>query len=51
MTLQDEYPRLEGIQYATVEEQRAITNSSSKNEVAGPECNPYSVVDVSCGER
>ena len=51
MTLQDEYPRLEGIQYATVKEQRAITNSSSKNEVAGPQCNPHSVVDVSGGER
>ena len=51
MTLQDEYPRLEGVQYATVEEQRAITNSSSKNEVAGPQCNPHSVVDVSGGER
>ena len=30
MTLQDEYSRLEGVQYATVEEQRAITSSSSK---------------------
>ena len=30
MMLQDEYPRLEGVQYATVEEQRAITSSSSK---------------------
>ena len=28
-------PRLEGVQYATGEEQRAITNSSRKNEVAG----------------
>ena len=28
--------RLEGIQYATGEEQRAITNSSRKNEAAGP---------------
>ena len=29
-------PRSEGVQYATREEQRAITNSSSKNEVAEP---------------
>ena len=29
-------PRLEGVQYATGEEQRAITNSSGMNEVAGP---------------
>ena len=28
--------RLEGIQYATGEEQREITNSSRNNEVAGP---------------
>ena len=28
--------RLEGVQYATAEEQRAITNRSSKYEVAGP---------------
>ena len=35
-TLKDELPRLEGVQYTTEEEQRAITNSSRKNEVAGP---------------
>ena len=35
MTLKDELPSLEGVQYATGEEQRAITNSSRKNE-AGP---------------
>ena len=29
ITLEDEPPRLEGVQYATEEEQRAITNSSS----------------------
>ena len=28
--------RLEGVQYVTREEQRAITNSSRKNKVAGP---------------
>ena len=36
MTPEDETPRLEGVQYATGEEQRAITNSSRNNEVAGP---------------
>ena len=36
MTLKDELPRLEGVQYATGEEQRAITNSSRKNEATGP---------------
>ena len=36
MTLEDELPMLEGVQYTTEEEQRAITNSSRKNEVAGP---------------
>ena len=36
MTPQAEPPRLEGVQYATGEEQRAVTNSSRKNEVAGP---------------
>ena len=36
MTLEDELPRLEGVQYTTEEEQRAITNSSRNNEVAGP---------------
>ena len=35
-TLKDELPRLEGIQYGTEEKQRTITNSSSKDEVAGP---------------
>ena len=35
-TLEDEPSRLEGIQYATGEEQREITNSSRNNEVAGP---------------
>ena len=36
MTLEDEAPRLEGVQYATGEEQRAITHSSRKNEADGP---------------
>ena len=37
MTPEDELPRSEGLQYTNREEQRAITNSSSKNEAAGPE--------------
>ena len=36
MTPEDEPPRLEGVQYATGEERRAITNNSRKNEVAEP---------------
>ena len=32
MTSQNKSPKLEGIQYATGEEQRAITNSSRKNK-------------------
>ena len=36
VTLEDELSRLEGVQYASGEGQRAITNSSRKNEVAGP---------------
>ena len=39
-----------GVQYATEEEQRAITNSSRKNEEAGPKQKWHSVVDVSGGE-
>ena len=47
-------PTSEGVQYATGEEQTAITNSSritnsSKNEVAGPKWKRSSAVDVSCG--
>ena len=34
-TPEDELPRPEGVQYATGEEQRAITNNSKKNEVTG----------------
>ena len=36
MTPEDEPHRSEGVQYATGEERRAITNSSRKNEAAGP---------------
>ena len=35
-TLEDEQPRSEGVQYATEEEWREITNSSRKDEAAGP---------------
>ena len=35
MTLEDEPPKSKDVQYATGEEQRAITSSSRKNEVAG----------------
>ena len=50
VTLEDEPPGLEGVQYATGEEWRAITNSSRKKEVAGPKWKRYTVVDVSGGE-
>ena len=43
-------PRSEGVQYVTGDEQKAITNSSRKNEVAGPNRKRHSVVDVSSGE-
>ena len=43
-------PRLERVQYATGEEWRAITKSSSKNEAAGSKQNQCSAVDVSDGE-
>ena len=49
-TLEDEPPRSEGIQYVTGEEQRAIINSSRKNEVAGPKQKWHSGMDVSGGE-
>ena len=35
-TPEDESSSSETVQYVTGEEQRAITNSSRKNEVAGP---------------
>ena len=50
MMLEDEPSRSEGVQYATGEEWTAITNSSRKNDVAGPKENRCSVVDVSGGE-
>ena len=50
MTLEDEPPRLEGVQDASGEEQRAFTNSFRKNEAAGQKQKQHSVVDVSGGE-
>ena len=45
MTLEDEPPRSEGVQYSSDEEWRAITNSSIKNETARPKQKWCSVVD------
>ena len=50
MTLVGEPPRWEGVHYATGEKQRAITNSSRKNEEAGPKRKWCSIVDMSSGE-
>ena len=50
-TPEDEPPRSVGVQYATGEEQRAVANSSRKNDVAGPKQEQHSAVDVSGGER
>lgn len=35
MTPEDEFPRSEGVQYASEEAWRRITNSPRKNEAAG----------------
>ena len=43
-------PRLEGVQYTTGEEQKAITKSSRKNEAAGSKREQCSAVDISGGE-
>ena len=50
MTPKDEPSRLAGVQCDTREEQMTTTNSSKKNEVAGPKQKRCSVVDVSGGE-
>ena len=50
MTLKDESPRLEGVQYATGKEQMEITNISRKNEAAGPKQKWHSAVKVSGDE-
>ena len=50
MTREEEPPRSEDVRYDTEEEQRAITNSSRKNEAAGPKRICSSFVDVSGGK-
>ena len=47
MIPKDESPRSEGIQYATGEEWKRITNSPRMNEEAGPKWKQCSAVDVS----
>ena len=44
------HTRSVGVQHATGEELMAITNSSRKNEAAGPKQKQLSVLDVSGGE-
>ena len=51
MTLKDEFPWWEGVQYATGEEQRTTTSSSQKIEAAGPKQKQPSVVDMSGDEN
>ena len=46
----DEFPRLEGVQFAIEKEPRTITNSPRKNEAARPKQKQCSVVDVSRDE-
>ena len=48
--IEDGSSRAEGVQYANGKQQRAITNSSRKNEVAGPKQKRCSVLDMSGGE-
>ena len=50
MTPKEESTRSEGVQYATGEEQRRITNSPRMNEAAGQKQLWYSVVDESGNE-
>ena len=45
MTPEDDPHRLEGVQYASGEEQSTTTNSSRNNEAAGPKRKQHSVVD------
>ena len=46
MTPDDELPRSKGVQYATGEERRAITDSSRKNKETEPKQKQRPVVDV-----
>ena len=50
MIPEDESSMSAGVQYATGEEKRAITNSSRKNKVARPKWKWHSVVDLTGGE-
>ena len=47
MTPEDGFPRSKGVQYATGEEQKAIINSSRKNEETQSKQKQCPVVDVS----
>ena len=51
MTPGFEAPKSEVVQYAIGEEQRAITNSSRKNEAVWLKQKQFSAVDVSGGEN
>ena len=50
ITPEDESSRSEGVYYAIEEEQRAITNSSRRNEEADPKRKQCPAVAVSGGE-
>ena len=50
MTPEDESPRSESVQNATGEGWRKISNTSSKDEVSGPQQKGCSAVDVSGGK-
>ena len=50
ITPEDEPPRSEGVHHATGEEWRTVTNSSAKNDAAGPKRKRRSAVGVSGGE-
>ena len=50
MTPEDEYTRTEGVQCATGEEWRVITDSSRKHKVAGPKWKQHPAAAVSSGE-
>ena len=51
MTPEYEPLRLKGVQYATREKQRSITNSSRKIEVARQKRKQRLIVDISSGEN
>ena len=51
MTSEYETPKSYDTHYVTDEEQKAVTNSSRKNEAGGPKQKLPSVMDVSSGEK